>query len=922
MTLIQRFIQEVRALGFLGDMESSLGHRVAYASDNSPYFIAPDLVVYPKNEKDITCVLTCLAYPEFRSFSITMRGGGTGTNGQSLNSGVICDVTRYMNRILSIDLTTETIRVQPGVVLDELNTELAKHGYFFPPSVSPSNRATIGGMINTDAAGKGSKIYGKTSDYVKSLHCLSFSGQPFNSKTSSLSSLEGISDVLAECRIPDISNMIKTVYKDQPRFLTGYNLKPFLSENNDITPLLCGSEGTLAIVTEAELSIKKKPLFNALLVVSVSSIISFLEHISYLERYNAIAIELLDDRLINRAAESGLTPWECDVLGLKYSPKGVFYIEFSGDSLEDVLERSHACHVYLEACNEVLYGRVVSDSEDIKRCWVVRKNAVGTLSQPGMYKRPVSGMEDIVVPVGALPTVVLKINDLMTSFNKEYGLYGHVDVGCLHLRPLFDLRDTKEVEIYQTLCDSLFDIVKSVGGIFWGEHSKGLRNEYMLFHFPEPLIQLMQDIKACLDPDHRLNPWKIVSPSPYPFQPLQLSEHLFQATREVGVEESSVFYCNGNGQCQSVSRSDIMCPTSKPKRDQVHSPRGRALALKEWALNKETMSSGDIDSIKSVLDGCISCKACKTKCPVHVDISAHKSVFNADYFKYKKRPFKHYVLHYAEHMLPVIALVPFYKQIGALFGFRNLPSVKPFQLKRWCKKHGVAFVKQKTQGDDVVILIQDFFTTFVEPTIFQDTVNVLRSLGKRVFVFPFKPSGKASHLLGYTNHFSKKAMQWVSDLETFSSVSIIGIEPSTTLMFRDEYRESTGKDVGVKLLNEYLATIEWSSYKKPKKDYVLIQHCHEQALLSSQRGWIDVFEKFGQTLHIVSSPCCGMAGFFGLEKENVETSKEIYESAFKTHINQWPDAEVLLTGASCRSQVERFEQRSLRHPVQVLAELL
>ena len=921
MTLIQRFIQALTSNGFKGDSESSLGHRVAYSSDNSPYFIAPELILYPKDHDDMQRILFCLKKNTFHSLSLTMRGGGTGTNGQSLNSGIICDVTRYMNQILSIDFINETVRVQPGVVLDDLNNELSKHGYFFPPNVSPSNRATLGGMINTDAAGKGSKRYGKTSQYVRLLQCLTINGDSFLSTSPDISNLP---TVLEGCLDSEAKVLIQECYKDQSRFLTGYNLKPYISQMTDITPLMCGSEGTLAVITEAELSIKRVDPAKGLLIVSVTSMIDFLSVIPELDDCLYDAIEMLDETLLMRASNAGLSSWEEYVLGLSAHPEGVFYIEFSGTTDAVVMSSCDRCKELLSKKQCVSHMLVVSEASELKKCWTIRKNAVGTLSQPGVYKRPVSGMEDIVVPVESLPGVVKTINDIMASYNREYGLYGHVDVGCLHLRPSFDLRHSDDVDVYQLMCDDLFEMVKSVGGIFWGEHSKGLRNAYMKSHFPEPLINIMQDIKACFDSDHRLNPWKIVPPSPIIFNPLLVTEHLFQATREIGIDESSAFYCNGNGVCQSVSRSDIMCPTVKPNRSQVHSPRGRALALKEWTISKLSLTKEDRFSIKSILDGCISCKACKTKCPVHVDIAAQKAIFNHDYYKDKKRPFRHTVLRYAETILPFASLFPLYRQIGMLLGFRNLPHLKPLQVKRWCKKHQVRSIETHQNLENTVIIMQDFFTTFVEPSVFQDTVRLLKALERNVVIIPFQPSWKASHLLGYLDEFKLKAFERVHSLKKWEklSVPIIGIEPSTTLMFQDEYKEAVSETVNVKLINDYLRSCSIPVKSKVRKSYVLIQHCHEQALLSSQEWWVEVFDKFGQTLRVVTSPCCGMAGFYGLEKENVATSKEIYQSAFETHIHQWPDSELLLTGASCRAQVERFSHRSLRHPIQVLAELI
>jgi len=883
MTLIQSFIQVLEKTPFKGDIETSKAYQIAYASDNSPYFIPPQLILFPKNQEDIQYIVRCLNREGFETLSLTARGGGTGTNGQSLNSGIICDVTRYMNKVEHIDLINEEVIVQPGVVLDDLNKELAKEGYFFPPSLSPSNRATIGGMINTDAAGKGSRKYGKTSEYVKELDIISHKGTVLNSEGSIV---KGLDSVLDACHQHPLADEIKTHYVDQPRFLSGYNLRPYaLDKINTIRHLISGSEGTLGLVTKARLSIRKKPKFSHLIIVVTRSLLGFLEHIPELLELDVDAIEMMDRNLVQHT--EFFTSIE----------DAVFYCEFSGDHFGELLSKCELFKTKVTTYETVIETHHVTDTSQIRDYWQVRKKALGFLSDPYSFSKPLSGMEDMVVPVEDMSDVVQDIQDLMAQTGRTYCLYGHVDVGCLHLRPIFDMRDPKEVELYQEIADALFFLVQSVQGIFWGEHSKGLRTQYMMDYFPEQILNKMKEVKYCFDPRNIFNPGKIVPPTHIPFETQRLIDHPLQGKREQGLSFYPPAMCNGNALCQSSSPQDVMCPTSKPDRSQAHSPRGRALALKELQIQGKSLSRKDEHALKKLIDGCISCKACKTQCPVHVDIAHQKALYLHRYYSRRVRPLMHYVLRYAERGLSWLR-----------FNKRQLQTqtVVPEHL------------------DQPVVLFQDVFTSFLNPQILEDTISVLEALGKDVIVLPFQPSRKVDHLLGFMESFeshAKMIANWLRPLVS-AGVPIIGIEPSTTLMFYDEYHEVIGARPLVKPLSTYLKSQRFPEKTRTSQSFTLLEHCHEQALKSSGVEWQSIFEACGQKLTLEKTSCCGMAGIFGIQRKNKEFSKKIYKTSFQPIVDTHTEGELLATGASCRSQIKRFSHKVCKHPVQVLKDLI
>lgn len=960
---IDRFCRRLHSESFTGDIETGLGAREVAATDNSIYYLRPLAIVYPREAADINRIVRAAADPQ-DIVPLSARGGNTGTNGQSLSRGVVVDFARYMNRIIAIDADESggTVTVEPGVVLDQLNAALATQGLFFPPMVSTASRATIGGMVATDASGKGSRRYGKTSDYIQRLDIVLADGSDWSVVAMDRDAAEELGrrdDVIGlihreALRIAcEHEEEIARVFPDMNRGLTGYNLQRLHDRETGrftLAPLLAGSEGTLAISKAITLRVIPKPAHTALTVLRYDSFNFALRDVDRLTQADPTAIEIIDDNVLG-VARSDIV-WDRIKTVLGDDPEGltraISFVEFTGTAEEvdgglarlEALARS-APAALIDTC-------IVRDRQTISSLWSLREKSVGLLAKLGGGRQGMPFVEDTAVPPARLADYVEQFRAVLDRYGLKYGMFGHADVGCLHVRPFLDMKNPAQAALIRPISDEVASLTKAHGGLLWGEHGRGFRGEYSPFFFGPTLYAELVNLKRAFDPANLFNPGKLASPSgeagldridEVPFR--GTADNLISgALRE---EYDRAIACNGNGACFSWDARDAMCPSYKATRDRAQSPKGRAALLRTWArlqsAQTETPEAADLETIEAAaaasLSTCLSCKACTTLCPVSVDIPSMKSRFFQHYWSRRSRPARHRLLGLLEPLLALGRKFPALANalvgsraatasLSRVFGLVDLPRFAP--TPRSCLPPAADLQSLRAlspeEASDVVVLMEDTFTAGFDGTVIAAATDVLEGLGYRVFRLPARPNGKALHVAGRRRAFSRIAEKQVADIRALAStgVRLAGVDQAISLMYEQEYREFGNCNVRVAGLDEVIAA-RMPQVVPPASQgpvFRLFTHCTEGALRPEAAArWQTVFRHFGMELAAVHSGCCGMAGMFGHEAEHQDISTRLFELSWRPALGEDSHA-VLATGFSCRCQVKRLAQFRPRHPVEAL----
>jgi FAD/FMN-containing dehydrogenase/Fe-S oxidoreductase len=708
------FIRQLNEKGFKGDLNIDYANRTVLATDNSIYQILPQGVVYPKDNADIRTLVKLSQAPEFQSIVLSPRGGGTGTNGQSLTDGLVVDTSKYMNAILEINVAERWVRVQCGVVKDQLNAAIEPHGLFFAPELSTSNRATIGGMINTDASGQGSCAYGKTRDHVLELRTILLDGSEWLSSPISDSELQTASarnDRVGEIHrlVNDIqtkhADLIHEKFPKLNRCLTGYDLAHIRDENNqfNLNNILCGSEGTLGFIVEAKINLLEIPSHSAIVNVNYRDFNAALRDATEIMKVKPTSIETVDSRVLNLAMQDIV--WTSVSEFFPPSPtgekiQGINLVEFTANDEVELKEKIKTLTDLLDAAasesvhKRINYSIAVGNSATNK-IWGMRKKAVGLLGNMAGEARPIPFVEDTCVPPENLADFILEFRKILDDNKLTYGMFGHVDAGVLHVRPAIDMKDPQQEKLVRIISDKVVALTKKYNGLLWGEHGKGVRSEYGPTFFGELYPQL-QRIKSAFDPYNQLNPGKIATPSAS-IELLKIDgvPTRGQQDRKIPVTVwegySEGMHCNGNGLCYNWNPNDAMCPSWKGTRDRVQSPKGRAALMREWLkqlsergvnplaesslvkrssflfnlptriINTRKKSSGEYDfshEVHESMMGCLACKSCAGQCPIKVDVPEFRSKFLELYYSRYMRPLKDYFIGGLEFMIPTLAQVP------------------------------------------------------------------------------------------------------------------------------------------------------------------------------------------------------------------------------------------------------------------------
>jgi FAD/FMN-containing dehydrogenase/Fe-S oxidoreductase len=857
--LYREFLAQLAANGFSGEIRTDYASRLVVATDNSVYQLVPVAVVFPKHEADVVLALRLAHEDTFRDIKLSPRGGGTGTNGQALCDGIIMDVSRHQNKILEVNLSEGWVRVEPGVVLDQLNDHLRPHGVFFAPNLSPSSRATLGGMINTDACGKGSRVYGKTSNHVIELRSVLLDGTVHTSQRIDQAELERLkreAGLLGEIhRTVDeiVTTRRGTIAKQFPRlarFLTGYNLAHVIDAQGgfNLNYILSGSEGTLAVVTQAKLKLTPLPKHKQLFAVRYADFDTALRAANVLVQSDPGAIETVDSTIVGLAKNDVIWHTVAHLLEAQGEAPlaAVNLIEFESDDPQVVARRVAELAARLDA-ERGLPGQatgyaIATKSQDIAALWALRKKGVGLLGNAKGERRPVPFVEDTAVPPERLADYIRDFRAILDRHGLRYGMFGHVDVGCLHVRPALNLRDPGDGLLLRQISDEVTKLVKSYGGVLWAEHGKGFRSEYSPTFFGPELYQELRKIKGAFDPYNQLNPGKLATPPTSGERLVSVdAKKRGDFDREIGVAAQARFdvavHCNGNGQCFDYHPDHVMCPSSKVTRDRIHSPKGRAGILREWLRlmagaghdpgkvpgkgtggrrSRRDAPEDFSHEVYDAMNGCLACKACATQCPIKVDVPELRAEFLAHYHSRYRRPLKDYFMATLERVLVLMGKTPrffnwffeqrwFNRALERWVGIVDSPKLSEEPLSRSLQGRGAAaFDLKKLRGlapeekRKTVLIAQDPFTTFYETNVALAVYDVLTRLGLNVVFLPYRENGKALHIKGFMGSF-RRVVRRNSRFYTRVAelgLPIVGIEPATTLTYRGEYPTALGKHGG------------------------------------------------------------------------------------------------------------------------------
>lgn len=916
-------------------------YRAAYATDASVYRELPLGVAYPRSQEDLVALMH---WANQESKSLIPRGGGTSLAGQCVGDGLVIDTSRYMNRIRSIDKEKGMAIVEPGVIRDVLNRELAEYNLMFGPETSTSNRATLGGMVGNNSSGSNSIIYGVTRENLVAITCVLSDG----SVTRFHKDWKPDPKSLLQQAIGEWADEFKTnesnaqcIEENFPkksihRRNTGYALDDFL-EFGCLARLLCGSEGSLALIASVECKLQPTPpSYDSLHLFHFDNLEKALLAVPYVMKHKVYSCELMDDVVLDCTRQH--PEYAKELTLLEGNPKAVLMVSCRGQNQEEALTLGRQIKDQIKTLTyaEPFY----EDSSIIKRLWNLRKAGLGLLANLPGKARAVAVIEDTAVDVNDLPEYIQAFEKIMIDFGQRSVYYAHAGAGELHLRPILDLDKEEDRIAFKKIAQASATLVKQYRGSLSGEHGDGrLRAPFLKEMVGEECYQMMVNLKHLFDPENLLNPGKIIDAKPiledlrtaFPDENQPNKETLSFKNVESALEMAS--RCNGSGDCRKpFSDGKVMCPSYRATQDEVHSTRGRANLLRELWTGKEVSTN----EVKQSLSLCLSCKGCISECPSQVDVGGLKAHFlqNQGKFTLAER------LTASLPTLNALGMIfpSLTNRILALNQVKNLLNVhKERTLPSLPMKTAVSLIKQyiqdhsKGSNTKSIALFVDEFTNVYNPKLWIRLANLLTSLGYQIHLVDAHVSGRGSMSVGMVNKAKKEAGKTFQKLDAYlkKNIPVIGIEPSAISMIRDEYIrfDSNRSDLingEILLFDEFIVQNHRDLSKKiTKKEHriLLHGHCHQKAI-SSMKYSLTMLSWIGK-VSLIQAGCCGMAGAFGYRRESFELSKKIAELDLLPAIEQADEnTTICATGISCQHQIEDFTTRKVVHPIDLLWEAL
>ena len=965
----RRDLEEMLRQRVAGEVRFDPFSRVLYSTDASIYQMEPVGVVIPRNKDD---VLAVMEVARDNRVPVLARAGGTSLAGQTVNHAIVTDFSKYLNQVVEVNREESWARVQPGIVLDQLNRELLPHGLMYAPDPTTSSRACVGGGVGNNTCGAHSVIYGKTLDHIMELDVVLADGAEAHFRPLDAGELEvklsgsGLeSDIYRGVRrlAHDNAAEIAARYPNIMRRVSGYNLDEFVPPLSptggrggeggfNLAKMVVGSEGTLCVATEVKVNLVPRPTMTALSVVHFADIFQASEAVKEILNHGPSSIEIMDKNVLDRSRQSmGLSTAMAFIQG---DPGAILAVEFYGESEAELTAKTEGLKADMErrrlgyACVNLL------DRASQANVWSVRKNGLGLLMSMHGDAKPLPFVEDTAVDPENMGAFVRQFDEIVRNHGTEAAYYGHASVGCLHIRPVVSLKDQAGVDKMYSIADEISDLVKEFGGSLSGEHGdgivRGVWNEKM---FGPEIYQMFRELKSTFDPDGIMNPGKIIDCPPMTENlrygpgyraesPPTLLDFSIDANFAGAVE-----MCNGMGACRKLEGT--MCPSFIATREEEHSTRGRANLLRAAMSGK--LPEGTITSqrLYDALDLCLECKGCKAECESGVDMAKLKYEFLGNYFKANGLPRRNRIFgNIAKYSAWGSRLAPFSNwlaasPIGKLFSNhflgvhpnRSAPGFTRQTFPQW-------FRSRRRGGDSrvaatqTVVLLNDTYMNYNYPGVGKAAVALLEAAGFKVELADAPCCGRPMISKGMLDAAAANAAHNVSLLHAYAGqgIPIIGCEPSCLLTLRDEYPQLVpGPEAQTVaqhsyLIDEFLVKLRAEGrleleFKDLEKKVLFHAHCHQRSLAGTAPSLDALRLPPGYQVELVNAGCCGMAGSFGYEKEHYDLSMTIGAEALFPAVNaKGPDWEVAVMGVSCRQQIEHGTGRNARHLAEVLAEAL
>ncbi|MEI6184032.1 MAG: FAD-linked oxidase C-terminal domain-containing protein [Bacteroidota bacterium] len=962
-----------------GDLFTDNTIRTLYATDASAYREMPLAVAIPKTEEDI---LLLIQFATANNTSIIPRTAGTSLAGQVVGNGIIVDVSKHFTKILELNTAEHWVRVQPGVIRDELNMFLKPHGLFFGPETSTANRAMIGGMVGNNSCGSNSVVYRSTREHLLEVKAILSDGSKvtfgalsideFHAKCEA-ATLEGAIYKKVRSLLSNADNQ-EEIRKEFPkktveRRNTGYAVDmlletaPFTAGEEDFNfcKLIAGSEGTLAFLTEIKLNVSPLPPAEVgLLCVHFNSIDEALRANLIGLKYNPSASELIDHYILECTKDN--IEQSKNRFFVQGDPGAILVIEFCRDNRADIEAICKDVEADMRAAG-LGYHFPLLFGNDSKKIWSLRKAGLGLLSNLPGDEKAVPVIEDTAVDVHDLPDFIREFNVILKQYNLYSVHYAHAGSGEIHLRPIINLKTVEGNELFRKIAEEIATLVKKYKGSLSGEHGDGrLRGEFIKQMVGEQNYALLKEVKKTFDPNNVFNPNKIVDTPPMntmlryvPGQQTPEFKTYFRYANQDVLQHAE--QCNGSGDCRKTELSGgTMCPSFMATRNEKDTTRARANILREFLTNSTKANRFNHKEIKEVMDLCLSCKGCKSECPSNVDMAKLKAEFLQHYYDDNGVPFRSRLIANFSTSAKLGSIAPgiynymmkqpfISKTIKRIIGFapqRSMPLLHDETLLEWYNEK-IKTKTGKTKEEEklkTVYLFCDEFTNFNDTPIGIKTILLLEHLGYEVIIPYHLDSGRApmsKGMLKKAKTFANRNVELLHALVT-ADRPLIGIEPSAILSFRDEYPDLVDEKLheaskelakNVFMIDEFIALeIDKGNIKKEQfttahKEIKLHGHCQQKSvgLLSNTVKVLSFPANY--SVETIPSGCCGMAGSFGYEKEHYELSVQVSELVLMPFVRKQAEEVIIAApGTSCRHQIKDGANRKALHPVEVLYDAL
>ncbi len=961
--------KELSGLLFFDNSAIHQAQLLAYSTDASVYQEKPVAVAIPSTVADIRQLIL---FANENKLTLIPRAAGTSLAGQVVGNGIVVDISKYFTKTLEVNKEEKWVRVQPGVIRDDLNFHLRQYGLMFGPETSTASRAMIGGMLGNNSCGLHSIVWGSVRDHVQEVTALLSDGTEVIFKAENISVNDGTAS-LKEKIYKDLYQLLGDQHNRQlirdtfphssiHRRNTGYALDSLLTmqpftENGEpfnVCKLLAGSEGTLAFVTEIKISLLDlPPKETAVVCIHCHSIIESLKANIVALKHQPMASELVDKYIMDFTI--GHPEYSRNRFFIEGDPAAILMVEFMEHDAVAVQQKAQQLIASLQEAG-LGYAFPVLYNEQTKFAWDVRKAGLGLLRNLKGDTQPVNLIEDCAVSTGELPDYIADLQEVLKKHKVNASYYAHAGAGELHVEPMVNLKSADGLKTFRNILADTVELVKKYKGSLSGEHGDGrLRGEYIASVVGKETYRLFEQVKSIFDPNNIFNAGKITATA-------AMDTHLRVQQKPAGRTIKTTFdfsgedgilrlaeKCSGSGDCRKMPISGgTMCPSYMATRLEKDTTRARANILRQFLSNELDGQPFNHKEIKEIMDLCLSCKGCKTECPSGVDVAKMKAEFLQQYYDKNGVPFRAKLIANFSKQMKLVSKFPglfnwfygvkFFRQTAnRLAGFhpdRTMPALGKETLLHWYKKHPVKKSAKK------LYLFCDEFSNYNDTEIGKKAILLLEALGYEVIIPPHKESGRTYLSKGLVKKAAAIANANIESLSGLVSAAtpIIGIEPSAILTFRDEYidlSDEKNKTAAKALaahsftIEEFLAKqsaaglIDKSLFSTEKRKLHIHGHCYQKAL-SSQQAILDAVQlPVHYKATVIPSGCCGMAGGFGYEKEHYEISQQVGELILFPAVRSADENDIIVaSGTSCRHQVKDATHKKALHPVEVLYEAL